>query len=75
MLGQFSVTSNTRDLLLSARALLACENPDCTTSCTRCLNDYSNQRYWTEFDRRPALAWIESILIAADVRIDPQWNA
>ncbi len=64
-----------RDLLLSARALLACENPDCATSCTRCLNDYSNQRYWPEFDRRPALARIESILIDAGVRIDPQWNA
>lgn len=64
-----------RDLLLYARHIVNCENPDCITSCTRCLNDYSNQRLWLEFERRPALAWIESILIDAGVDIDPKWNA
>ncbi|MFC0810406.1 DUF1998 domain-containing protein, partial [Ensifer sp. P24N7] len=63
-----------RDLLLSARAILKCENPDCVTSCTRCLTDYSNQRFWPEVERRPALAWIESILVDAGVELDPQWN-
>ncbi|MHA6692286.1 DEAD/DEAH box helicase [Devosia sp. A449] len=63
-----------RDLLLAARRVLACSNPDCVSSCTHCLNDYSNQRHWPEFERRPALAWIESILIEAGVEIDPQWD-
>ncbi len=63
------------DLLMSARNILACRNPDCLSSCTRCLNDYSNQRYWPDFDRRPALAWIETILLDAGARIDPKWAA
>ncbi|MEA5160991.1 DEAD/DEAH box helicase [Cereibacter johrii] len=53
------------DLLMAARDVLACPNPDCVTSCTRCLNDYSNQRLWGDFDRRPALAWVEAILANA----------
>lgn len=64
-----------KNLLLHARRILNCENPDCITSCTRCLNDYSNQRLWLEFERRPALAWTESILLDAGVVIDPKWNA
>jgi hypothetical protein len=64
-----------RDLLLSARKILDCVNQDCTTSCTRCLNDYSNQRYWPDFERRPALAWIETILTEAGVEIELRWNA
>jgi len=63
-----------RDLLLSARKILNCPNPDCITSCTRCLNDYSNQRHWHMFDRRPAQSWIETILLDAGVKIDPQWG-
>ncbi|MBF9052036.1 DEAD/DEAH box helicase [Roseobacter sp. HKCCD9010] len=63
-----------RDLLLVARNILNCPNPDCITSCTRCLNDYSNQRNWPDFDRRPAQAWIETILIDAGVQIDPEWD-
>ena len=64
-----------RDLLLAARRILACVNPDCITSCTSCLNDYSNQRFWLDFERRPTLAWIESILIDDELTIDPQWDA
>ncbi len=60
------------DLLLAARKILNCPNPDCVTSCTRCLNDYSNQRYWSDFNRRPAQAWIEAILLDGGVTIDPQ---
>lgn len=63
-----------RDLLMAARDILSCPNTDCVTSCTRCLNDYSNQRHWPDFDRRPALAWIESILIDAGLAIEPRWN-
>ena len=64
-----------RDILLEARKVLDCENEDCVTSCTRCLNDYSNQKHWAEFERRPALGWIESILIDAGENITPRWNA
>jgi hypothetical protein len=64
-----------RDLLLAARGILACPNPGCETSCTRCLNDYSNQRLWPDFERKPALAWLESILLSAGVKIDPRWAA
>ncbi|KOF13187.1 hypothetical protein AC244_32100 [Ensifer adhaerens] len=60
------------DLFLAAREILTCSNPDCLTSCTSCLNDYSNQRFWHDFDRRPALAWIEAILLAAGAQIDPK---
>ena len=62
------------DLLLAARNILSCKNPDCVTSCTRCLNDYSNQRFWSDFERRPALAWIETILLDAGVKISPNRN-
>jgi hypothetical protein len=61
-----------RDLLLQARTILLCPNPDCQTSCTACLNDYSNQNFWPEFNRKPALAWIEALLIDAGVKIDPK---
>ena len=61
-----------RDLLLAARRILICPNPDCATSCTRCLNDYSNQALWPDFDRHPVLAWIEAILLEAGIHITPQ---
>lgn len=60
-----------RDLLFAARKILDCANPDCRKSCTRCLNDYSNQAYWLDFERHPALAWIETILIDAGLKITP----
>ena len=62
------------DLLLAARNILNCPNPDCVTSCTRCLNEYSNQRHWMDFNRRPAQAWIEAILLDGGVEISPQWD-
>ena len=62
------------DLFLAARRVLNCPNPDCETSCTRCLNDYSNQRYWTDFERRPAQAWLEFIMLSAGLNIEPEWD-
>lgn len=62
------------ELLMAARDILACPNPDCETSCTRCLNDYSNQRLWMDFDRKPALAFIETILLEAGRQIEPRWQ-
>ncbi|TCM75230.1 DEAD/DEAH box helicase [Rhodovulum steppense] len=49
-------------LLLATRRVLDCRNPNCTRSCTHCLNDYSNQKHWGDFDRRPVLAWIDFLL-------------
>lgn len=52
----------------SANALIAaainainCRRPDCATSCSQCLNDYSNQIYWDVFDRLPVLEWLRSL--------------
>ena len=39
--------------------VLDCPVTDCETSCTRCLNDYSNQYLWDKFDRRPVLKWLQ----------------
>lgn len=58
-----------RDILERARRILDCSNDKCTTSCPRCLNDYSNQRIWPELDRLPALAWIEAILNRAGTSV------
>jgi len=58
------------DSRFSARALLGGEiavldcprGAACETSCSRCLNDYSNQVYWDQFDRRPVLNWLRGLL-------------
>lgn len=49
-------------LLAEARDILDCSNEDCATSCSRCLNEYSNQYYWDDFDRQPCRNWIDSLL-------------
>ena len=46
-------------ILRATRAVLDCANSRCVTSCTRCLNDYSNQQNWELFNRRVVLAWVE----------------
>ena len=49
-----------RRLLEGVRARLsAC---DCAAACRKCLLDYTNQRHWETLDRRPVLAWIETLL-------------
>lgn len=53
-----------RAILEEVRSVLDCSNTRCTTSCTRCLNDYSNQKNWLDFDRRPALEWVKQMLAA-----------
>jgi ATP-dependent helicase YprA (DUF1998 family) len=40
----------------------------CETSCSRCLNDYSNQAHWDQFDRRPVLEWLRGLLAEATPR-------
>ena len=52
-----------RNLLRRARGILDCpRGADCESSCSRCLREYSNQRYWDQFDRRACLGWLDRIL-------------
>ncbi len=52
-----------RVLLRRAIAVLDCpRDSDCETSCSRCLNDYSNQVHWDQFNRHPALHWLRGLL-------------
>ena len=55
-------------LLAEARNILDCSNKDCVTSCSHCLNEYSNQYYWDDFDRRPCRNWIDKLLRQAVAR-------
>ncbi|MCY4207195.1 MAG: helicase-related protein [Roseovarius sp.] len=58
-----------RVLLGRAIALLDCpRGSDCETSCSRCLNDYSNQVHWDQFDRNPALNWLRDLLAESTSR-------
>jgi hypothetical protein len=45
-------------LVNAAIRVVDCRRPDCATSCSQCINDYSNQAYWDVFDRLPVLAWL-----------------
>lgn len=49
-------------ILEAVHAILDCSNTHCTTSCTQCLNDYSNQKNWQDFERLPVLEWVRQIL-------------
>lgn len=47
-----------RALLNAAIRTLDCPRSECASSCSQCLNDYSNQVFWDVFDRLPALEWL-----------------
>jgi len=51
-----------RELLGRTRQRLDCL-AGCDSACRVCLCDYGNQRYWDSFDRQPALAWLDSLLV------------
>ena len=52
-----------RNLLIKALEILNCPLGDaCTTSCSKCLNDYSNQQFWELFDRHHATQWLKDLL-------------
>ncbi len=55
-------------LLAAARDILDCSNEDCATSCSRCLNEYSNQQHWDVFDRQPCRTWLGALLAQAAAR-------
>ena len=46
-------------LLRSASEKLKC---DCLTGCRKCLRTYSNQIFWDQFERDPALRWTDEVL-------------
>lgn len=54
-----------KKLLRATVNKLNCSN-NCKTSCRRCLNDYSNQRYWDLFNREPVLNWLQDFLLSED---------
>lgn len=52
-----------RTLLAKALEILDCPRGDiCSTSCNKCLNDYSNQQFWESFDRHLAAKWLKDLL-------------
>jgi hypothetical protein len=53
-----------------ARKRLTCD-ANCESACRVCLCDYGNQRHWDSFDRKPALAWIESLLDTTRTNVGP----
>ena len=58
-----------RALICRALAILDCPRGDaCETSCSRCLNDYSNQVQWDKFSRHPVLAWLRTLLASSAPR-------
>lgn len=58
-----------RALLGRAIAILDCPRGSaCETSCSRCLNDYSNQVHWDQFDRHPVLDWFRGLLAESTPR-------
>jgi len=48
-------------LLKTAAARLTCPR-ECSSSCSSCLCDYSNQMSWDQFDRIPVLKWLEELI-------------
>jgi ATP-dependent helicase YprA (DUF1998 family) len=59
-----------RALLTAAIRAVDCPRTDCATSCSQCINDYSNQMYWDVFDRRPVLEWLR-VLVSESARRPP----
>jgi len=49
-------------LVSAAIRVLDCARSECATSCSQCINDYSNQAYWDVFDRLPVLEWMRGLL-------------
>ena len=52
-----------RMLIGKALQNLECSRDDnCESSCSRCLNDYSNQQHWDILDRHPVREWLTQLL-------------
>ncbi|MBA4130091.1 MAG: hypothetical protein C0519_01560 [Hyphomicrobium sp.] len=55
-------TFSAKALVEAAIGVLDCPRQECASSCSQCLNDYSNQAYWDVFNRHPVLTWLRGIL-------------
>jgi hypothetical protein len=55
-------------LVGAAIQVLDCPRSQCATSCSKCINDYSNQAYWDVFDRFPVLVWLRALLSDTSLR-------
>lgn len=53
-----------RQLLDATLRRLDCPR-ECASSCTSCLNDYSNQRIWDQLDRTRVGPWVEAFIRSA----------
>ena len=52
-----------RALIGKALQILECPRGDaCESSCSHCLNDFSNQQYWDKLDRHPVRDWLLGVL-------------
>jgi hypothetical protein len=49
-----------KELIAQAVQWLECPS-DCTTACSVCLCDYSNQAHWDQLDRKPIQAWLAEL--------------
>jgi hypothetical protein len=58
---QLSNDFSVRSLLEKALEVLDCER-ECSTACSACLYDYSNQLSWDLFDRHAVIPWLELFL-------------
>lgn len=52
------------ELLKAMLIALQCPK-NCATACSACLCDYSNQRAWDLFDRKPVLDWLQGFVAQA----------
>ena len=51
---------STGNLVKKVERILDCP-ANCASSCTKCLNDYSNQANWEKFDRHVVLGWLRTL--------------
>lgn len=58
-----------KNLFGRAYAILNCPRGErCESSCSSCLNDYSNQQHWDTFNRHLCLEWLANIISSASPR-------
>ncbi len=56
----YRLGENTTQLIALLKSRLTC---DCTSGCRKCLADYSNQKWWDNFDRVSVLTWLNDLEI------------
>jgi hypothetical protein len=54
-------TCNVKSLFEAVIDALSCIK-DCDKACIHCLHDYSNQRHWNDFNRKPSISFLTELL-------------